>query len=162
MSPDSIEIVPTIRIWTRISIPNSISIDLYQKLVDFVVIFDINSLLIDFYDLLIDCYDLLINLFDLYINLLIKMDWFYIEIAIVDSISSLDFELDQNWRSNSDTNFDSTMTIRFATPNGISLVPVRFFDVFIWIQQILARAINMELKWAEYANKVGSQSLNNL
>ena len=71
---------------------NLIYIHLYQKLVDFIifiVIFDINRLLIDFYDLLIE-------LFDLYIDLLIKMDRFYIEIAIVDSISSLDFELDRN------------------------------------------------------------------
>ena len=55
-------------------------------MVDFVV-FDINRLLIDFYDLLIDFFDLLIELYNLYIYLLIKMDQFYIEIAIVDSIS---------------------------------------------------------------------------
>ena len=34
----------------------------------------------------------------------------------------MDFELDQNRRSNSDTDFDLMSTIRFATPNCISLV----------------------------------------
>ena len=83
-------------------------------------------LLIDFYDLLIDFFCLLIDLFylfiDLFIDLLIEMDRFYSKIAIFDLILLLDFESDQNRRSNSDTNFDSTTTIRFATHNRNSLV----------------------------------------
>ena len=117
-SPDYIKIVATIQIRTQIPIPNSISIDLYQKLANFIlfiVIFNINRLLNDFNDLFI-------YLFDLYINLLIEMDPFFIEIAIVDSISLLDCESDQNWQKNLDTGFDSTTTIRFTTPNRISLV----------------------------------------
>ena len=78
-------------------------------------------LLIDFYDLLIDFFCLLIDLFYLFIDLLIEMDRFYSKIAIFDLILLLDFESDQNRRSNSDTDFDSTTTIRFATPNRISL-----------------------------------------
>ena len=46
-----------------------------------------NRLLINFEDLLINFFNLLIKLYDLYINLLIELDPFYIEIAIVDSIS---------------------------------------------------------------------------
>ena len=101
---------------------------LYQKLVDFVVfvvIFDINWLLINFYDL-----------FDIYNDLLIEMDQFYIEIGIIDSISSLDFESDWIRWSNSDTDFDSTMTIRYATPNRISLVDTGIAFFKIWLQTL--------------------------
>ena len=49
------------------------------------------------------------------------MERFHIEIAIVDSISLLDFESDRNLGSNSYRDFDLTTTIRFATPNRISL-----------------------------------------
>ena len=41
---------------------------------------------------------------------------------MVDSDLSLDFESDRNRQSNSETDFDLTMTIRFATPNRISLL----------------------------------------
>ena len=41
--------------------------------------------------------------------------------AIVDSDSSLDFELDRNRQSNSDTDFDLTTMVQFATPNRICL-----------------------------------------
>ena len=54
------------------------------------------QLIIDFFNLLIELFDLLIKLFDLYIDLLIEMDQFYIEVSIVNSILSLDFESDRN------------------------------------------------------------------
>ena len=146
------EIVATIQIRTQISNTNSIYIKNWLNFSEigrkwlgniFNLVFYINQLLIDFYDLLIDYFDLLIKLLDLFIDLLIdllinllieldqiqiKKDWFYIEIAIVDSDSSLDFESDRNWRSNSDTDFDSTTMIWFATPNRISLK--RIHDLF--------------------------------
>ena len=51
-----------------------------------------------------------------------KNDQIYIEITIVDSNLLLDFELDQNQGLNSDIRYDSTTTIRFVTPNRISLM----------------------------------------
>ena len=45
-----------------------------------------------------------------------------IKIAIVDSNLLLEFESDQNRRSNLDFKFDLTTTIWFGTPNGISLL----------------------------------------
>ena len=50
-----------------------------------------------------------------------KIDPFYIEIVIVDSIKSLESESDHNRQSNSDRHFDSTTTIQFGTSNCISL-----------------------------------------
>ena len=80
---------------------------------------------INLFNLLIDFFDILIDLFDLYINLLIEFRLknidFYIEIVIVDSIWSLDFESDRNQQTNLDFRFDSTTMIWFATPNRISL-----------------------------------------
>ena len=60
-SPDTIEIVATIEFRTRILSMNLLYIDLDQNLDDFVVfivVFDINWLLINFYNLLIDFFDL--------------------------------------------------------------------------------------------------------
>ena len=54
-SPDSIEIVATIQIWTHIWNPNLIYINFYQKLVNFVIfviVFNINRLLQSFNRLL--------------------------------------------------------------------------------------------------------------
>ena len=54
-----------------------------------------------------------------------KIDQFQIEIAIADSIKIIGIRIDVNRRLNSDFGFDSTTMIRFATPNGISLDPMK-------------------------------------
>ena len=52
----------------------------------------------------------------------IEIDQIYIKIAIVDTISSLKSELDQNQRSNLAGLESESSTIRFQTPNRISLL----------------------------------------
>ena len=51
---------------------------------------------------------------------ILKIDRFYIEIAIVDSNKSLESKSDHNRRSNLDRHFETTTTIRFGTSNGTS------------------------------------------
>ena len=51
-----------------------------------------------------------------------KIDQFYIEFDQIDSIKSLESESTSIRQSNSDSKFDSTTSIRFGTPNRISLV----------------------------------------
>ena len=84
------------------------------------------------YDRLIDFFNRSIKLFDLKINLLIGIDQiyiendrFYIEIEIVDSDSLLDFESDRNRQLKSTVLESELSTIRFVSPNHISLHPIR-------------------------------------
>ena len=51
-----------------------------------------------------------------------KIDQFYIEIAIVDSIKIVGIRIVVNWRSNLKSEIDSTTTIWFGHPNRISLL----------------------------------------
>ena len=51
-----------------------------------------------------------------------------IEIVIVDSNLSLDFESDRNRQSNSDFRFHMMKMIQFVTPNRISLMRMRTID----------------------------------
>ena len=53
----------------------------------------------------------------------IKIDQIFIEMAIVDTISSAKSKSDQNQRSNLAGLESKWLTIRCRTPNGISLVP---------------------------------------
>ena len=64
-----------------------------------------------------------------------KIDQFYIEIVIIDSIKSLESKLNHNRRSNSDRHFNLTTTIPFGTSNPISLLayesPADYFFQFL-------------------------------
>ena len=56
-------------------------------------------------------------------SILYQKDQFYIQIAIVDSDSSLDFESDLNRRLKSAVLESESSKIRFLSPNRISLLP---------------------------------------
>ena len=59
----------------------------------------------------------------IYIDNISKIDQFYIEIAIVDSIKIVKIPIDINRQSNLESEFDSRTTIWFGLPNRISLMP---------------------------------------
>ena len=97
------------------------------------------DLLIDNFDLLIDSFDYLINLYQSYNQKEIKndrfkskIDWIYFKIMIVETISSLESELELNWRSNLDSLKSESSMIGFIVPHCLSLVsswfePIRTF-----------------------------------
>ena len=76
---------------------------------------------------------------------LIEKDQFYMEIKIIDWILSLDFEWNRNRRSNSDFRFNSTTTIRLATPYRITLVVKVQFKIW-WFRLGLNKDVNFRLK----------------